>query len=71
MNPGARPKLLAAIVRRLTEGRDLQDGERLFRRFVACLNLVGAGIVFEAWSNVRIDQFVFQCDDKARGDLAD
>jgi len=57
----ARPPLARGIVRLLENQAELRDGEALFRRFMKSVNLCGAGIAFEVWSDGRVDKFLESC----------
>lgn len=62
----ARPALARGIVRALERSPELLKGEELFRTFIKDVNLTGAGIAFEVWSEPRIDQFMSDCLAKAQ-----
>jgi hypothetical protein len=57
----ARPSLGKGIVNALERNVELLKQEDLFRRFMKTLNLLGAGIAFEVWSNDTIDRFMDRC----------
>lgn len=58
---GARPNLARGIIRTLESNIALLKGEDFFRRFMKKVNLLGAGIAFEALSDQAIDQFLKDC----------
>lgn len=59
---GARPSLAKAVVLMLeNEKTGLKGDESLFRAFMKRLNLKGAGIVFEVWSENRVFDFMLEC----------
>lgn len=55
---GARPRLCAAVLRLLDRDSRLLESQDEFRQLMRRLNLVGAGIAFEIWSQVSIDTFL-------------
>lgn len=61
---GARPMLGRGIVRLLEREEKLIEG-KLFGRFMKRVNLIGAGIAFEVWSDSSIDQFMLKCLEEA------
>lgn len=64
---GARPALARAIVYMLEDSSNgLRTGELLFRQFMKQVNLQGAGVVFEVWSEQKIRDFMLRCLDSAR-----
>jgi hypothetical protein len=54
---GARHILGRGIIRLLEEEEKLTEG-KLFGQFMKKVNLLGAGIAFEVWSDSKIDQFM-------------
>lgn len=65
---GARPVLGRGIIRLLETQEHLVEG-KLFGRFMVHVNLMGAGIVFEAWDDSKVDQFMARCLEQAEGDM--
>jgi len=57
----ARPSLGRGIVCALETNDVLLKQEDPFRNFMKTLNLLGAGIAFEVWSNDAIKQFMNRC----------
>lgn len=57
----ARPSLGRGVVNALERNEDLLKQEDLFRKFMKTLNLSGAGIAFEVWSDDAIDSFMESC----------
>lgn len=57
----ARPSLARGIVLSLEQNEDLLSGEQLFRAFLKQVNLRGAGLAFEVWTEDRINEFMNQC----------
>ena len=64
---GARPVLGRGIVRLLEREVRLVEG-KLFGRFMKNVNLMGAGIAFEIWSDAQVDQLLIRCLEQADGD---
>lgn len=63
----ARQTLAKGIVRALERSPELLNGEKLFRRFMKQVNLQGAGIAFEVWTEDKIDHFMVRCLENVRG----
>lgn len=57
---GARPSLCRSIVRLLEKEERLVEG-KLFGQFMKKVNLMGAGIAFEVWTEDKIDRFMEEC----------
>lgn len=62
---GARPVLGRAIVRALEGSEELLRKEPIFREFMKKVNLLGAGVAFELWSNKDVDGFMNRCAEQA------
>lgn len=61
----ARKRLAKGIFRALNADTGLGSHERQFREFMKKVNLLGAGIVFEAMSEADIDRFLENCRNRA------
>ena len=57
----ARPSLGRGIVYALERNVELLKQQDPFRKFMKILNLRGAGIAFEVWSDDAIDRFMDRC----------
>lgn len=66
----ARPLLGLGIIRALEKHGSLLNGESLFRAFMRQVNLSGAGVAFEVWSDGKVDDFMARCLDRADGEIS-
>jgi len=57
----SRPVVAAAIVRKMMEDDWIIATERNFRDFMVALNRLGAGKVFEYWSESEMSSFMARC----------
>lgn len=60
-----RRTLASGVFRTMDQDARVLASESSFRRFMKTLNLMGAGIVFEAMSETEIDAFLRRCTDTA------
>lgn len=60
-----RRKLGGAVFRAMERGPFVLMSERSFREFMKSLNVLGAGVVFEAMTDGEIDDFMIRCSEHA------
>ena len=62
----ARRPLAAGVFRRMEEDPRVLESEKSFREFMKALNFLGGGVVFEAMTDVQVDDFLGRCVDRAQ-----
>ena len=64
----SRPKLAASIIRGMMEDKWITEKEANYRNFMKQINKYGGGILFEAWDDSNLNNFIENCTLLAKTD---
>lgn len=65
-----RRKLAGGVFRAMEGDEFVLSSEQSFREFMKAVNLLGAGVVFEAMTDTQTDEFLRRCSEQAQERLA-